>query len=383
MCLETASAATSGAGTMLDDSAVLTLSTGNKTDGRIAVRFNNLYNKGYDSEKYLMTNEFSALPKLSELVKSEIKASLLFDRYLFTLNADYLQNEALPYMIKAADDLEATLNEKDDFGFYILSNNDPTIEVAAANFLLHDLVATCNILQMYQERVPRWMEILSALPPYRIDVNDEFRRNLFGETANDKKSIDVPQLLGLFYRNDPIITRNLDLREACRTSITNCVDYRKSIGHNTFDEGFIQLALSSAAIGDGETAYKLLLDSEQHWRNKDYAALLPIIRKMLVQSSYSPETDKCYLNLLPAAPSVWTKGGLRYSEIRGGIVMSDFSWDNEKEVSTILMSRMDITVDIYIRGRFLKSIDLKAGAPHRIIARHRPARNEPENNTEE
>ena len=365
--------------TAVCESVSLNLNTGTEIDHDIATLYNNLYFKSIRSGESLSidTDNYTALPKLSNLQKSQIRSSFLFDYYLYTLDTEFLETKALPLMLSTYEELEKTLKTTDDFGFYIINKDDPTFDVAISIFFLRDFVTTCNILAQQgreagfeqQEKVPRLQQILAMLPPYKIDINEEFRRHLYGESANENKYSDVPQLYGLYYRNDPIITRNYDILEACKTTIQTCLDYRSANNIKGIDQGFLQLALSSAALGEGNTSYRLIKEARAHWDKASGRELVPIIKKMLAQSYYSPESSRCYLNILPAIPDEWHAGELAGMPIRGGITMTELKWTKDGNVTASMLSKTDISVDIYIRGQFIKTIDLTANEPYNLHAR--------------
>ncbi len=355
-----------------------TLLDADETDKTISDMYNKMFYKGlcYGELQAIDTDNFSALPNIPNLVKQEIKASFLYDYYLYTLDTKFLKEKVYPFMIKVREEVEKTLRNKDNFGFYLISKNSPTMEVTAHIFFYRDLISTCNILSndmdenmsSYQELIPKCEKVLSLLPPYQIDRNEEMRRNLLGEMQNNQELPDVQHLLGLFYRNDPIIYRNYDIREACRASIRTCISYRRNHNINGLDDGFIQLALSSTALGDGDTAYELISDSKPFWTEQSNREIVPVLTKMLLQSYYSPESNRCYLNILPASPSRWTKGELKGAPVRGGITITELIWDSAQGIKTTLESKTDITLDIYIHGRFVKKVELQANAPHTFTA---------------
>ena len=365
--------------TAVCESVSLNLNTGADIDHDIATLYNNLYFKSIRSGESLSidTDNFTALPKLSNLQKSQIRSSFLFDYYLYTLDTEFLEKKVLPLMLTTYEELEKTLKATDDFGFYIINKDDPTFDVAISIFFLRDFVTTCNILAQQgieagfaqQEKIPRLQEILAKLPPYKIDINEEFRRHLYGESANENKYSDVPQLYGLFYRNDPIITRNYDILEACKTTIQTCLDFRTSNGIKGIDQGFLQLALSSAALGEGNTSYKLIKEARAHWDKASGRELVPIIKKMLAQSYYSPESSRCYLNILPAIPDDWNNGELAGMPIRGGITMTELKWTKDGDVTATMQSKTDITIDVYIRGQYITTVTLTANEPYSLHAK--------------
>lgn len=349
----------------------LTLKTGNNIDTEIGNLYNSLYYKGicYGNIQNIEQDNFSALPKLSNLTKAQIQSSFYFDYYLYTLDTDFLRDKVLPYMMTTYDALEKTLKATDDFGFYVIAKDCPTIDVTASIFFLRDLVTACNVLMEHQEKVTRMQEMLAKLPPFKIDINEDFRRNLYGDIANKTDYTEVSHLLGLFYRNDPIITRNYDIREACRTSIETCLANRKQQNLKGIDMGFLQLALSSAALGDSKTTYRLLCDARQDWDKAGSRELVPIIKKMLVQSYYSPESSRTYLNILPATPDDWTNGELTGMPVRGGLTIQELTWDESGEIRATIESRTDMKLDVYVRGHFIKQFDLTPGTTETITVR--------------
>lgn len=347
------------------------LNTDNEADKQLVDMVNRIhYNSlcGSDIDETETTN-FSAIPDVKGLVKSELQASFYYDNYLHTLDTEYLRTKALPYMLNVADQVEKTLRTTDNYGFYVIGKDDPTFEVTATANFLRDLISTCNILMESQERVGNWMNMLAKMPPFRIDINEEFRRNLFSDMTNQPQT-DALHLVGLFYRNEPIITRSADLLESCKTTIANTVQYRHRIGQR-FDEGLLQLALASAALGEAETCYDLLMESRSAWKmdEKTRQQIAPVITKMLQQSYYAPETGKVYLNLLAATPKSWNKGELRGTLARGGVMIKDLSWDETDSVSATLTAQNDITVDIYIKGSLITTVDLKNSEPYHFTAK--------------
>ncbi len=349
----------------------LTLNTGNNIDTEIGNLYNSLYYKGicYGNIQNIEQDNFSALPKLSNLTKAQIQSSFYFDYYLYTLDTEFLRDKVLPYMMTTYDALEKTLRATDDFGFYVIAKDCPTIDVTASIFFLRDLVTTCNVLMEHQEKVARMQEILAKLPPFKIDINEDFRRNLYGDITNKTDYTEVSHLLGLFYRNDPIITRNYDIRESCKTSIETCIANRKQQNIKGIDTGFLQLALSSAALGDSKTTYQLLCDARQDWDKAGSRELVPIIKKMLVQSYYSPESSRTYINILPATPDAWTNGELSGMPVRGGLTMQELTWDESGEIKATIESRTKMKLDVYVRGNFIKQFDLTPGTPETITVR--------------
>lgn len=349
----------------------LTLNTGKDIDNEISQLYNKLYYKGicYGSIQNIELDNFSALPKLSNLTQAQIQSSFYFDYYLYTLDTDFLRDKVMPYMMNTFEILEKTLKATDDFGFYIVGKDCPTIDVTASIFFLRDLETACNVLMQYQERVPRIQEMLAKLPPYKIDINEDFRRNLYGEINNKTNYTEVSHLLGLFYRNDPIITRNYDIRQSCSTSIQNCIANRQKLNITGIDTGFLQLALSSAALGDSETAYRLLCGAREGWEKAGSRELVPIIKKMLVQSYYSPESSRTYINILPAVPETWNKGELTGMPVRGGLTIQNLSWNENGDTKATIVSKTEMTIDVYVRGHFIKQFSLTPGTPQNIVVR--------------
>ena len=71
------------------------------------------------------------------------------------------------------------------------------------------------------------------------------------------------------------------------------------------------------------------------------------------------------VSLLPCTPREWSEGSLKGAALRGGIVINDLSWSGENVTAT-LVSRIDQTVKVELRGQYVEDIELKAGMPQTI-----------------
>ena len=67
------------------------------------------------------------------------------------------------------------------------------------------------------------------------------------------------------------------------------------------------------------------------------------------------------VSLLPCTPREWSEGSLKGTALRGGIVINDLSWSGENVTATLLVSRIDQTVKVELRGQYVEDIELKAG----------------------
>ena len=84
-----------------------------------------------------------------------------------------------------------------------------------------------------------------------------------------------------------------------------------------------------------------------------------LVMKMLVYA------EPGLISLLPCTPQEWSEGSLKGTALRGGIVINDLSWSGESVTAT-LVSRIDQTMKVELRGQYVEDIELKAGVPQTI-----------------
>ena len=279
-----------------------------------------------------------------------------YDYYLYTGDKQFLADNALPFMEKAALFFEDYLYEGPD-GTYVFNptqspENTPgntrsqgtfnaTMDVAAAKELLRNLIAACRELDLDHEKIPLWRSMLKKMPPYMISEEDgvvkEWLTPKLKDNLNHRHS---SQLYPLYDGMPEGIADDPKLREAFRRIIEIKLEKHwkaKKSGFMSF--GLVQLGQAATSLGDGDLAYACLkplvnrywfsnLASTHNHRslfNMDISGGMPaVIIKMLVAS------DPGEVHLLPALPSAWPSGTIEGVLCRGQIEVERLQWRKDR-----------------------------------------------------
>lgn len=309
-----------------------------------------------------------------------------YDYYLYTQDKDFLRNRALPFMENAALFYEDFLIEGED-GKYVFNpsyspenhpENSPsqacvnaTMEIMGVNGLLRTVIEASQILGVNQDKISKWKSMLAKMPPYELNKNGEIREWMWKDLEDNHKHRHASQLLGLYDLHDPLIMENEELRTGCKRVIDRRMEIRRKDNGGIMAFGMVQLAFAASALGETETAYDMLRWlGNSYWNNNMVSTHDPkktfnvdicggypsLVMKMLVYS------EPGVVSLLPCTPKEWIKGSIKGVALRGGILMQELSW-NTQGVKVTFFSKIDRTVKVFLKGRLVDEIQLKAGQP--------------------
>lgn len=316
-------------------------------------------------------------------------AMFYYDYYLYTLDEDFLRNRALPFMEQAALFYEDFLQEGPDGKFIFNPSYSPenhpsnsksqacinaTMDVMAANGLLRSLIAASQKLGVNSEKISTWQNMLAKMPAYKLNDQGEIREWMWEDLQDNHNHRHASHLLGLYDLHDPLIMKNPELVEGCKKAIDSRMEIRRQNEGGIMAFGLIQLGSSATALGESETAYDILAWlGNNYWNNNlvsthdphnifnvDICGGYPsLVMKMLYYS------EPGMVSLLPCKPEEWEKGSLKGAALRGGINLKELSWDSSGGQAT-LVSKVDQTIKLLIRGNENGKIELKAGVPERV-----------------
>ena len=312
-----------------------------------------------------------------------------YDYYLYTLDEDFLRDRALPFMEQAALFYEDFLVECED-GKYLFNpsyspenhpKNNPnqacinaTMEGMGANGLFRTIIEASRILGVNEEKIPVWQSMLAKMPVYELNENGEIREWLWGDLQDNHQHRHASQLFGLYDLHDPLIMESDSLQVGCKKAIDKRMEIRRKDDGGVMAFGMIQLAFSACALGEEETTYDILKWlGNCYWNNNMVSTHDPgktfnvdicggypsLVMKMLAYA------EPGLVSLLPCTPREWSEGSLKGAALRGGIVINDLSWSGENITAT-LVSRIEQTVKVELRGQYVEDIELKAGMPQTI-----------------
>ena len=334
-----------------------------------------------------LNNHFDATWPMTFWVTGAAWYSLFYyDYYMYTLDKEFLQKRALPFMEQAALFYEDFLKEGAD-GKYVFNpsyspENHPanhpsqacinaTMDVMAANALLRSVIEASQVLGVNQDKIPVWESMQAKMPSYMLNENGEIREWMWKDLQDNHKHRHASHLFGLYDFHDPLIMKDKDLLEGCKRAVNRRMEIRRQDNGGIMAFGMIQLAFSACALGESETAYDMLTWlGNSYWNNNMVSTHDPkktfnldicggypsLVMKMLVYS------EPGLISLLPCKPQQWRSGHINGVALRGGIIVQELSW-NEKEVKVTLLSKIDQNVKIQLREAEMQEIVLKADTP--------------------
>lgn len=312
-----------------------------------------------------------------------------YDYYLYTLDKEFLKNRALPFMEQSVLFYEEFLQEGPDGKFIFNPSYSPenhpfnsksqtcinaTMDVMAANGLLRSLIEASRILGVNSEKIPVWEKMLNKMPAYQLNEQGEIKEWMWDNLQDNHNHRHASHLWGLYDLHDPLIMNNPELIEACKKTIESRMEIRRENKGGIMAFGLIQLGFSATALCEVETAYDILTWlGTNYWNNNlvsthdphnifnvDICGGYPsLVMKMLYYS------EPGMVSFLQCVPKEWPTGNVKGIALRGGIVMNDMIW-NGNEVQATLVSKIDQTIKIRIRGQEKEEVELKAGKPVKV-----------------
>ena len=314
-------------------------------------------------------------------------SQFFYDYWLYTGDRQFLEERAIPFMLAAADFLEFILTDNEDGMLMIIPSYSPevaplshkteghqslainaTMDIASLKQLLRNLLNLADQGLLESEKVKKWNDILSRLPPYEIDDTGDLKEWIWPGFMNNNNHRHASHLYPLFYEPDPDFETSPELREAAITAIENRLIYRREKNGAEMAFGLVQLGLAAAHIHDAEHAYECVdWLCNSYWSpaftayhdpgkifNVDICGGLPaVVTEMIIQSSAED------LILLPALPDQWPEGEVKGVLTRCGVTI-DLNWEEGKPVSAVLNAQRNTSFQL----RFLDNawkIKLAAG----------------------
>ncbi len=348
----------------------------------------------------------------------------LWDRFLFTQDADYLRQVALPLMQGAAAfcldwlidnprnpseliTAPSTSPENEyvtDRGYHGMTCYGGTADLAIIRELLRNTQCACSILssrglKQGQESVGSGDDlsasITRALPrlhPYTIGHMGDLNEWYYDWDDYDFQHRHQSHLIGLYPGSQITTDATPQLAQACRRSLEIKGD--KTTGwstgwrinlwarlHDSQQAYHIYQKLLTYVSPDGYKGpdrrrsggtYPNLFDAHPPFQIDGNFGGTAGVCEMLLQSSYTQQlvqhgkafNGRYAIELLPALPEAWSAGSVRGLCARGGFEV-DINWKDAKVVSATIRSKTGGTVTVYYNGK-VKTIKLKKGGQKTI-----------------
>ncbi len=311
----------------------------------------------------------------------------LFDQYEYTLNKNYLRQEAYPIMRSAAEFFLDVLT-RDSEGYLILCpSTSPensffyegerchvaattTMSMTIIKELFHNCIKSCDILESDDEFSALLKDSLDQLYPYKIGSKGQLLEWCNEYEEEDPHHRHISHLYGLHPANDITIEETPELAQACNVSLNLRGDdgtgwslgWKINQWARLFD-GDRALKLLNRQLrvvqeedtdySTGGGTYINLFDAHPPFQIDGNFGAASGIAEMLLQSRDNR------LFILPALPSSWQKG--KVSGMRAkGCIRVNIAW-SENHVEAELLSDMDQTVMVAVKGTELIPVAMKAG----------------------
>ncbi|MDQ8195643.1 glycoside hydrolase N-terminal domain-containing protein [Coraliomargarita sp. SDUM461004] len=303
-------------------------------------------------------------------------ASFYYDYYLFTGDAKFLEERAIPFMKEVALFYEdyAVLGEDGTYVFFPSQSpenqpadmmiEDPktgrvtkikvqmnsTIAVAICKEVLTNLIRSCEILNVEAEGVARWKKMLALMPEYQINEDGALREWMHPDFTDNYEHRHQSHIYPVFPGNEVTEESDPEIYEAARVAI----EKRLVIGlQSQTGWSLAHMANVYARLGDGDKALEALdiltrsclgknfFTYHNDWRSMGVTlpfkwgqsapfqmdanfGITAAITEMLCGSTVD------MLRILPALPTKWEAGQFKDMQTRVGVTTSA-QWDLSKK----------------------------------------------------
>ena len=194
-------------------------------------------------------------------------AQYLWFQYEYSLDKEYLKNEAYPFFLKTAEFLTGIFeyDEKKD-RYFVYPDISPeqgplahntVITVSCAKFLFKFTLEAAKILGDKSPLLDKCREVMNKLPEYPLSKDGTYGVHMLdSDDAPDNLWIRHPSMLMPLF---PIGEFDLSSDPEMLKVFSNSIDYLEDRGELSVFTGS-WLAAASARLGRGQTAYRLLYE---------------------------------------------------------------------------------------------------------------------------
>lgn len=296
-------------------------------------------------------------------------SQLFYDYYRFTGDVKFLKDRALPFMKEVATFYEEFLKVGSDNMYESCPSYSPnttpanfsnngvdkfeiarsaTIDFAIAREFFTNLIEGAGIAGKYKDEVPKWKDMLTRMPTYKMNDDGSVKEYLDEKFADNYTSAST----SVYYPVFPGTETCADAPELVKAFDTTA---KKKLAGSSDEQTSMSLSRYAnvfARLGNGDSALEIishilrymtmnnLITVSGDWRGMSTGTadtwatysiegnmgISSAIQEMLVQS------DSDTVRILPALPSGMEKGETSGMLTRTGVEIQSLSWDMKKSV---------------------------------------------------
>jgi alpha-L-fucosidase 2 len=310
-----------------------------------------------------------------------------YDYYRFTGDKDFLRERVVPLLKENAlfyeDLLKDTENENGKYTFWIsyspeqdhLLYANSTFDIAVLKSVLTNLVEACELLNIEENNIAKWKDMLGKLPGYQINEKGELQEWAYEGTKENYNHRHHSHMLPLYQfcefdkESDPVLWAASE--RAFEGKEKGFLNNWKNPDSNHITHGIINQAQCAARLGRADVVHEVLsrLVTKRYvypnfmigyWPDNKGFGFDPVGTVPDIINNSLAFAWNSRLDLLTALPKEWEKGSIEGILLRGQMTLEKLTWDLKKQkVSVIITSSSDQEIEVRLPENLnLKSIEI-------------------------